>query len=46
LSVLLLLLPLYCLSFFSFCHCIVCPSLKYGCWLPVAWYLKILVKLF
>jgi predicted membrane protein len=26
LSVLLLLLPLYCLSFFSFCHCIVCPS--------------------
>ena len=43
--------PLYCLSFFAlrllvtgtslvyFGHCIVCPSLLYGFWLPL-WYLQ------
>ena len=46
--------PLYCLSFFalrllvtslvSFGHCIVCPSLLYGFWLPVPlWYLLAIV---
>jgi len=33
----------YCLSFcpFSFGHCVVCPSLIYGFWLPL-WYLQTL----
>jgi hypothetical protein len=48
--------PLYCLSFFalrlpvtgtslvSFGHCIVCPSLLYGFWLPVPlWYILAIV---
>jgi hypothetical protein len=28
-------LPLYCLSFFSFCHCIVCPSSPFAIVLSV-----------